>query len=438
MAAVARRLGAGLRRAAVAVFAPLSDIGLIVIDEEHESSYKHEGDPALRRAGGGGGARAGARRAAARRQRHAATRERSASEAVAARAGRRPAAAPGGGAGHARISIIRFTPNAAALADVARGGGKAIVLLNRRGWSNFLSCRACGHVWMCPNCEVALVLHRARGGRVPPLRASRADPARCRDCGSDTVARHGAGTERLEHELRAALGDDGLSRCSASMRTRRAVEARAPRSLERFAARRPGVLVGTQMVAKGHDFADVGLGVVLDADADAAVSRISAPRSGRSRSSRSSPGATGRGGSGRVLVQTMAPGRAPIVLAARHESERFLAGELGRREALGYPPVLLDHPDHVLLTGRRCRGGRRGGTCVRRWIRPPAAVLGPAPLFALRGRARQQIVVKAFERAPAVAAVAGAVDAFARGKRFKGVNVAVDVDPEWRRGLAQF
>src|SRR5207237_4052595 len=86
----------------------------------------------------------------------------------------------------------------AALAEVRRSSGKAIVLLNRRGWSNFLSCRACGQVWMCPHCEVALVLHRAHDliachhcGHREPV------PDRCRSCGSTTVARHGAGTERI-------------------------------------------------------------------------------------------------------------------------------------------------------------------------------------------------------------------------------------------------
>ena len=148
-----------------AVFAPLADIGLIVVDEEHDGSYKHEGDPRY-------DARAVAlRRAEQHRavllagQRHPAPGERG-------RRSRACACRPGSTAGRCRRSRCSTcaactTPlhphTRMALADVRAAGTKAIVLLNRRGWSNFLSCRGCGHVWMCPNCEVALVLHRAQG-----------------------------------------------------------------------------------------------------------------------------------------------------------------------------------------------------------------------------------------------------------------------------------
>ena len=124
-----------------------------------------------------------------------------------------------------------------ALADCRRAGGKAIVLLNRRGWSNFLSCGSCGRVWMCPNCEVALVLHRAGccvachhcGHREPRARRTAPTAARSRS------ARHGAGTERLEHELVAALAGEGfpvLRLDADAAGTRRACAA----SLERFHA----------------------------------------------------------------------------------------------------------------------------------------------------------------------------------------------------------
>ena len=187
-----------------AVFAPLRDIGLIVVDEEHESSYKHEGDPrydarARRRA-----PRADARRGAAARQRHAAARER-----------RRRSGACGSAAASTAARCRRWRSSTCAARTIrctrrrgwrwptfAATAARRIVLLNRRGWSNFLSCRSCGHVWMCPNCEVALVLHR-RGGFVACHHCGHRErvPERCTACGSVAVARHGAGTERIEHEL---------------------------------------------------------------------------------------------------------------------------------------------------------------------------------------------------------------------------------------------
>ena len=137
------------------------------------------------------------------------------------------------------------------------------MLLNRRGWSNFLTCRDCGKVWECPRCDVALVLHRAERTLACHHCGHRERvPGRCDACGSLAVARHGAGTERLEHELREAL-DVPVFRLDAD--TAAAKDAVGD-LLARFGAAPAGVLLGTQMVAKGHDFPDVTLGVVVDAD----------------------------------------------------------------------------------------------------------------------------------------------------------------------------
>ena len=140
------------------------------------------------------------------------------------------------------------------------GEEKAIVLLNRRGWSNFVSCQVCGRVWKCPQCDVSLVLHRAAGtiachhcGHREPV------PGSCADCGSTSVARHGLGTERLERELEELMKPLPVIRLDADV-------AKVEETLRRFDAAPAGVLVGTQMVAKGHDFPDVTLGVVVDAD----------------------------------------------------------------------------------------------------------------------------------------------------------------------------
>ena len=428
-----RRLQAGDARVCVgprsAVFAPVSEIGLIVVDEEHEGSYKHDSDP-----------RYDARTAAEQRAlQHGAV-------LVFGSATPRPESIHGQTRLrlHARIDGHPLPPvevldmraahhplhpqTRLALADLRRAGGKAIVLLNRRGWSNFLSCRACGHVWMCPNCEVALVLHRA-GRFVACHHCAHREPvpSRCSACASVSVARHGAGTERLEHELREAVGGEGfpIFRLDADSA---ALNARA-RILQQFAAAPAGVLVGTQMVAKGHDFPDVSLGVVLDADHTLRFPDFRAEERTFALVTQLA-GRAGRGEKrGRVLVQTLAPDARAIRFAAAHDADGFLSDELQRRRALGYPPfcTLI----RVVCSAPQAADAAALASALKAQIAPGGAiVLGPAPLFALRGRARSQVVVKATDRSAAIDAVGEAVEGAAREATRRGVSVSVDVDPQ--------
>jgi primosomal protein N' (replication factor Y) len=450
-----RRLRTGEARIAVgprsAVFAPVAGLGLIVVDEEHDASYKHEGDP-----------RYDARTVPAERLRRA--RSDAASGGASAAGGGGSAAGRGGPAGAgARLLVGSATPRPETWHAMAhlrlptrvdsrplppvrvldmRGARhplhpetrralasarKAIVLLNRRGWSNFLSCRGCGKTWECPQCEVALVLHRAENaiachhcGHREPV------PERCDACGSLAVARHGAGTERIEHELREGL-DVPVFRLDAD--TAGAKDA-VPELLARFRAAPAGLLLGTQMVAKGHDFPDVTLGVVLDADstlrfpdfrAEERTFALIAQLAGRA----------GRGPrGGRVLVQTSAPEAPAIAAAARHDADGFLAGELERRRALGYPPFadLI----RVVCSAEDGVPARAAAGAVSAAVDglPRTEVLGPAPLFRLRGRERFQVVVKTAERAAAVRATGAAVDAAARDRAHRDVAFSVDVDPQ--------
>ena len=433
------RLRSGEARVCVgprsAVLAPLSDIGLIVVDEEHEGSYKHEGDPRF-------DARAVARR---RAQAHGATlvlgsatpRPESVHELTRLRLPERVDGRPMPPVEllDMRSSHQPLHPETRmALADVRHVGGKAIMLLNRRGWSNFLSCRNCAHVWLCPNCDVALVLHR-HGSFVACHHCGHREPVpdRCPDCASVSVARHGAGTERIEHELREGLATDAfpIFRLDADAST---LEARA-RTLQAFEASPAGVLVGTQMVAKGHDFPDVSLGVVIDADQTlrfpdfrseertfALVTQL-AGRTGRGVAA-----GTGLASRSRVLVQTLAPDARSLQFAARHDADGFVADELGRRRALRYPPFAS-----LIRVVCSAEGeSDAGDTAMRihqRVVVDGAAVLGPAPLFRLRGRFRSQVFVKATDRQPAIEAVGRAVDAVAPAAARRGVSVSVDVDP---------
>ncbi|HEY5389383.1 MAG TPA: primosomal protein N', partial [Solirubrobacteraceae bacterium] len=221
-----------------------------------------------------------------------------------------------------------------------------------------------------------------------------------------------------------ALGGDGypIFRLDADVA---AAKGRAAAVLARFDRAPAGVLIGTQMVAKGHDFDGIELGVVLDADqtlrfpdfrAEERTFALVAQLAGRA----------GRGGSsGTVLVQTLTPQARSIRAAAEHDSDGFIAGELIRREALRYPP--FGELIRIVCSSARPGAALAGARELRsRLDMPGAALLGPAPLFRLRGRERAQIVVKAAERQPAVAAVGAAV----ASPLGRDVSVSVDVDPQ--------
>jgi primosomal protein N' (replication factor Y) len=445
-----RRLRSGEARVCVgprsAVFAPIERLGLIVVDEEHDSSYKHEGDP-----------RYDARDVAAWRAREqralllvGSATPRPESRHALARL-RLPRRVDGGPLPQVQVLDMREQVDALhpettqALAEVRHARGKAIVLLNRRGWSNFLSCRTCGAVWGCPQCDVALVLHRAAGLLACHHCGHRERvPARC-DCGSTAVARHGAGTERLQHDLTIALGDGErfpIFRLDADTLggdgARASPDAGGVGALLRSFQEAPaGVLIGTQMVAKGHDFPDVTLGVVLDADATLRFPDFRAEERTFALIAQLA-GRVGRGGEGRVLVQTIAPEARAIVYAAQHDSDGFLDGELERRAALSYPPFA--HLVRIVCLAADAARAQSAANAIREDLRTSvrmdatlcgsASILGPASLFRLRGRERRMLLIKTADRRASVRAIGAAVQRAARAREHAGVSFSVDVDPQ--------
>jgi primosomal protein N' (replication factor Y) len=290
------------------------------------------------------------------------------------------------------------------------------------------------------------VLHRGGGylachhcGHREPV------PARCCQCSSTSVARHGAGTERLQHDL-SSIFDDGrfpVFRLDADV-VADSEEHGVGALLRRFEAAECGVLIGTQMVAKGHDFPDVSLGVVLDADATLRFPDFRAEERTFALIAQLA-GRAGRGGHGRVLVQTIAPDARSILHAARHDSKGFIAGELQRRRALSYPP--FSHLIRIVCSAVESAPAREAAGAVRESLADclygagtsageeavvgeGPVVLGPATLFRLRGRERSVLVVKAAERRAAVQAVAEAVRRVAGTRAHTGVSFSVDVDPQ--------
>ncbi|MEA2331277.1 MAG: hypothetical protein QOH58_1415 [Thermoleophilaceae bacterium] len=410
-----------------AVFAPFDDLGLIVVDEEHDSSYKQEGDPrydarvvAERRASLEG-ALLLAGSATPRPETLVRYERIELSQRVDGR--RLP---PVEIVGMAGVSGPLHERTRRELDGVRRRGEKAIVLLNRRGWSNFLSCRLCGRVWECPDCDVTLVLHQAAAELACHHCGHRAPvPPDCPDCGSVSVARHGTGTEQLERELEDLVRPLPVFRLDSDVAASEGIAT----VLRRFDEAEAGVLVGTQMVAKGHDFPDVTLGVVLDADATlrfpdfraeertfALVAQL-AGRSGRGE----------RGG--RVIVQALDPDARALGFAAAHDASGFLAGELPRREAFSYPPY--GHLIRVVCSATEQGPEHAAAEAVRDHVAAAGVpVLGPAPLFRRQGRYRAQLVIRSRERDPAIDAVRAAVEAVAAGRQHGAAAFAVDVDPQ--------
>jgi primosomal protein N' (replication factor Y) (superfamily II helicase) len=406
-----------------AVFAPVARLGLICVDEEHDASYKQESDP-----------RYDARTVAAKRA------ALEGAVAVFGSATPRPetwgslerlelGGRLAGPLPSVRIVDLRresgyplSAPLLAELGAIAEGGGKAILLLNRRGVAPALHCRACGTTLRCENCDVALVLHADRSLRCHHCGHTEQEPETCPVCGSTEIARLGAGTQRLERELEEKLPELERIRLDADTVEKPGALAAA---LTRFASSDRVVLVGTQMVSKGHHFPGVALAAVVDADTGLGMPDFRAEERTFQLLTQLA-GRSGRDAPGRVLVQTFQPDSRAIELAARHDVPRFLAGELERRRELGYPP--FRHLVRIVVAGPEPDAPLQALTELK--SRLPGDLLGPAPLLRLRGKFRAQLVAKT-DQPRRVAMQAGRLlSAAAPAMRRAGLSVVVDVDPQ--------
>jgi primosomal protein N' (replication factor Y) len=426
------RIATGAARVVVgarsAVFAPVRGLGLVCVDEEHDPSYKQESDP-----------RYDARTVAAKRA------SLEGAVAVFGSATPRPESWQAlerlelGGRLGTRLPSVQVVdlrreagyplsaPLLEELGAVARDGGKAILLLNRRGIAPAIHCRACGTTRRCQLCDVALSLHADGRLHCHHCGFREAKPTLCPVCRSPDLARLGAGTERLEDELATQVPELELFRLDADAAARPAILAE---KLTRFATADRAVLLGTQMVAKGHHFEGVSLAAVVDADTGMALPDFRAEERTFQLVTQLA-GRSGRDAPGRVLIQTYQPDSRPVVLAARHDVSEFLAGELARRRVLGYPPfrhlvrIVVSGPQQdspaAVLSELRAELERAG--C-------DAEFLGPAPLFRLRGRFRGQLLAKT-KKPRSLAALAGKLlSAAAPAMRKDELAVSVDVDPQ--------
>jgi primosomal protein N' (replication factor Y) len=417
-----------------AVFAPVQDLGLIVIDEEHDPSYKQEGDPTY-------DARAVARKRAAD----------TGAVLVAGTATPRPESwlelprlelpRRVDGLGMPPVHLVdtrEADPRSGpihpqtweALEAVRAAGAKAIVMVNRRGFAPWLTCRSCGHHWGCPNCDVSLITHR-HTGRLVCHHCAHAEllPRACPECASTTLSQGGAGTERIEALLAERLAPMPVMRLDSDTAAERGSHARI---LARFDEAPSAVLVGTQMVAKGHDFPEVTLSAILDSDATLRFPDFRAEERTFAMVAQLA-GRSGRGeAGGEVIVQTLAPNASSIEHASRHDSAGFLEVELGRRRILRYPP--FSHLVRVNFSAEQEAKLDTAATAIagelRKALPRGSELLGPAPMFRVRNRHRRRILVKAEDRAATVTAVREVVEGRAADRSLKDVAIGVDVDPQ--------
>jgi primosomal protein N' (replication factor Y) len=457
-----RRLRSGDLKIAIgarsALFAPLQDLGVIIVDEEHDHSFKQES-----------GCRYHARDMAQMRGRaseavvvlgsatpsietyfnarknrigylpmasRVAERQLPAVEIVDMRSDGKPAptlaADPGADA---------LTPQLMeALAKTLDASEQAILFLNRRGFSPFVQCGACGLPMQCRDCSVSLTYHR----RPHRLRCHYCDhsipmPSKCPRCGAEDLKQLGAGTERLEAALKHAFPDARIGRLDRDT----GYGSRMATVIQRFRAQELDILLGTQMVTKGHDFHNVTLvGVILadlglnfpDFRAGERTFQLLAQVSGRA----------GRGEKlGRVIIQTYSPWHYALDAARHHSYSEFVKHELQIRSELSYPPfshlaaVLFEGADEDETAKAAHEWAHDGKALIsghERW-RAVVSLLGPAqaPLAKLRGKSRWQLLLKGKDRAAlrgALTALLEARDYFNPRNLSANVKIVVDVDPQ--------
>ncbi len=320
-------------------------------------------------------------------------------------------------------------PLAAALHAAALRGEKAVVLASRRGFSLMALCRECGWIARCPHCDVALVHHDAprrlachHCGHEEPV------PGVCPRCQSTDVVRQGTGSQGVEAALARLVPSARIVRMDGSSASGRGAVARL---LDEFAKPGAAILLGTQMVAKGHDLPDVTVAGAVDADAPLQHAGFRSEERAFALIVQLAGRAGRRGEPARVIVQAYEPAARAVQLGARHAVEEFLTGELERRRAHALPP--FGHLVRIVVDGERPEAVAEAAAGLAGAIREAAAdvgVLGPSPLHRLRGRTRRAILLSA----PATSRMTGplrrVLDARAAGMRRAGVRAAVDVDPQ--------
>jgi primosomal protein N' (replication factor Y) len=422
-----------------AIFTPLANLGLIVVDEEHDGSYKQEESPryhgrdvAVVRARSAGALIVLGSATPSLESYHNARSGRYELVTLHKRVFDRPMAA-------VRIVDMRETfaaqgPDVVVSASLRDALGarlerqeQAIVLLNRRGFATVVFCRQCGETLECPNCSVTLTVHKAAGrARCHYCNHSVPLPKVCGKCAGPYLEQLGFGTERVEAEVRTLFPGARVGRVDRdTVRRRGAIAA----LLAKFANRELDVLVGTQMIAKGHDFPSVTLVGVISADVGLGLADFRAAE----RTFQLLTQVAGRAGRGEVageaIVQTLYPAHYSIQHACRQDYASFYEHELTFRRAMRYPPSVA--LINVIVKARTRHAAMQDAGTIAQGLRMPGMetwkVLGPAPapLGRLKGEHRAQVFIKGTQRT----AMRKALQAVLEGRPDLKRRTIVDVDP---------
>lgn len=443
-----KRIAVGARSA---IFAPLQNLGAIIVDEEHEGSYKQSETP-----------RYHARETAIVRahQEGAVVVLGSATPSLETWAN----AAAGkytlltlpdrvGGAQLPKVEVVDLRralhdthvgyeeyrriitdPLDAALDERLKNGEQSILLLNRRGYSAFVTCESCGNVATCPNCSITLTYHKSPERLVCHYCMHKEPPQReCPRCGGATLRERGMGTQQVERLLCERFPSARIARMDVDTTSGKWAHADI---LDRVARGEIDILLGTQMIAKGLDFPNVTLVGVVDADVGINLPDFRASERCFQLLSQVA-GRAGRGPKGgRVLIQTRSPGHHAVRCAVTHDYHAFVQEELGGRETPPYPPN--NRLANIVFSGLTEQGVAKfaieGAEWLRRLLKARASVdliiIGPAPCAVerIKGRWRWHVLLKADHSAELTRVGRYFLERFQVPAR-EGLRVTLDRDP---------
>ena len=417
-----------------AVFAPVEALGLIIIDEEHDGSYKsgttpryHARQVAMRRATEAGAALVMGSATPSVEAWHQMKTGALRSFALTRRLA-------GGAVPEIRVVSLGGTDGALSgtLIDEIRqskeAGRQSIIFLNRRGFTHFFRCNTCGYDLKCKNCSVPLTWHRTQGiMKCHYCGYQTKPPSVCPECGSLDTGYAGFGTEFIEDEVRRTFPGYTVQRVDTDTLTKKD---ELKRALAEFRDGKVDILLGTQMVAKGLNFPGVRLVGIALADTGLHMPDFRAAE----RTFALIVQVAGRAGrffpDGRVIIQTWSPKNPAIAYAASGDVEGFYAYELAQRELLGFPPFsrlvrLVFRSKDPEVSMRGAEGARE---IISKHIPADAEIMGPAecPLAVIAGNHRHQIIIRSRHLAP----IAHAARLFLTGyKPLPALYVEVDVDP---------